>query len=115
MCGLVLDALQAIGQTCELDIGDNPLKRDGQNYLKPLELQLAAYRREDPPPIPQLAAPVTLVNKVVDQLTGPGTTPKQHATADLCLIAFYYLLRVGEYTHPRKQGATRTIQFRFQT
>ena len=27
--------------------------------------------------------------------------PKQHAMGDLAIIAFYYLLRVGEYTKPK--------------
>ena len=44
---------------------------------------------------------------------------KERAIADLILIAFFYLLRVGEYTTPRRVRrnnewvrATRTIQFR---
>jgi hypothetical protein len=45
--------------------------------------------------------------------------PKARAIGDLGLIAFFYLLRVGEYTRPRyvkvqgiKKRATRTVQFR---
>jgi len=45
--------------------------------------------------------------------------PRQHATGDLSVIAFYFLLRSGEYTKPRlvkRNGrmvrATRTVQFR---
>eukprot|EP00957_Ditylum_brightwellii_P158818 12088355-Ditylum_brightwellii.AAC.1 len=41
------------------------------------------------------------------------------AAADLTLVSFYFLLRVGEYTLPRKvtcngvwKQATRTVQFR---
>jgi hypothetical protein len=51
-----------------------------------------------------------------------GYASKQHieqAKGDLGIIAFYYLLRVGEYTKPRytstngiKKRATRTVQFR---
>jgi hypothetical protein len=47
-----------------------------------------------------------------------NTTAEQQAIADLSLIAFFYLLRVGEYTAPRfvnNNGrtvrATRTVQF----
>lgn len=43
---------------------------------------------------------------------------KAMAVADLSIIAFYYLLRVGEYTQPKfitvagkKVRATRTVQF----
>ena len=47
--------------------------------------------------------------------------PHQQAVGDLTVIAFYYLLRSGEYTKPRlvkRNGkmvrATRTVQFRVQ-
>jgi hypothetical protein len=54
------------------------------------------------------------------QETGYKTkSPTQQAIGDLGLIAFYYLLRVGEYTKPRystsngvKRRSTRTVQFR---
>jgi hypothetical protein len=36
------------------------------------------------------------------------------ATADLTAIAFFFLLRVGEYTMPKRTVQTRTIQFRLQ-
>jgi len=42
------------------------------------------------------------------------TTAKEQAVGDLGLIAFFYLLRVGEYTQKRKYPSTRTIQFRFR-
>jgi hypothetical protein len=77
-------------------------------------------KREDPPSIPQLAVPVSVpiqCYKIAYQAT--ATTAKDRATADLILIAFFYLLRVGEYTTPRRVKknnewvrATRTIQFR---
>jgi hypothetical protein len=34
------------------------------------------------------------------------------ATADLVTIAFFFLLRVGEYTMPAASRSTRTVQFR---
>ena len=41
------------------------------------------------------------------------TNYAQQATGDLVLIAFYYLLRVGEYTtKTRRKKKTRTRQFR---
>jgi hypothetical protein len=39
---------------------------------------------------------------------------KQQAINDLINIAFYFLLRVGEYTYTSKKAKTRTIQFRVQ-
>lgn len=38
--------------------------------------------------------------------------PKTQTMADLCLIAFYFLLRVGEYTHHGSKDQRRTQQFR---
>ena len=113
-CGRVQTAIRAVSQTCELDNGESPIRKGPKEYLKPLELLFAGYRKQDPDSVPELAVPVTLVNQIVTQYTAPGTTAKDHAIADLSLIAFYFLLRVGEYTHPRKKGTTRTQQFRFQ-
>ena len=51
---------------------------------------------------------------MAEKASDPGTT----ATGHLILIAFYYLLRVGEYTKPKfttqngkRIRATRTVQF----
>jgi hypothetical protein len=75
------------------------------------------FRRLDPPTTPQLAVPVTVANECF--LTSKHSdNPKKQAAGCLALIAFYYLLRVGEYTKPRmvtRNGAriraTRTVQF----
>jgi hypothetical protein len=77
-------------------------------------------KREDPPSIPQLAVPVAVPIKCHDMAYSTNCA-KQQATADLALIAFFYLLRVGEYTAPRQVRrnnewvrATRTVQFRIK-
>ena len=44
-------------------------------------------------------------------LTG---TEKQKAVADIAIIAFYYLLRVGEYTHTPASTKKLTQAFRLQ-
>jgi hypothetical protein len=74
-------------------------------------------RRNDPPAIPQLAVPITVANAVYD--AGLQSEIQHVRTVGaLTLIAFYFLLRVGEYTQPRyvikggvKVHATRTKQF----
>ena len=79
-------------------------------------------RREDPPSIPQLAVPVAVpIECYTHAYNNNRTSTRLKATADLTLIAFFYLLRVGEYTAPRTVirnntivRATRTIQFRTQ-
>ena len=41
-----------------------------------------------------------------------AATPCDRATAHLIVLAFYFLLRVGEYTLPSESRLTRTVQFR---
>ena len=77
------------------------------------------YRREDPPAIPQLAIPITVPNACFTKALA-SEDPKTRASGSLIMIAFYFLLRVGEYTRPRyvnrngeRVRATRTIQFSY--
>ena len=75
-------------------------------------------RRQDPPAVPQIAVPVTVPN-FLGTAGAASSNHKIKALGDLTLIAFYYLLRVGEYTRPRTVvaangqivRATRTVQF----
>lgn len=75
------------------------------------------FRREDPPSIPQLAVPISVPN-LCYQAGKASKNDFKMATGCLTLIAFYYLLRVGEYTKPKfvtrngeRVRATRTVQF----
>jgi hypothetical protein len=80
---------------------------------------IEGWRRDDPPATPQLAVPISVPNACFDaafKTSHPGI----QATGSLCIIAFFYLLRVGEYTKPRtamrngqRVSATRTKQFSF--
>ena len=95
----------------------SPLYRAPKCYTLPIERCIEGMRREDPPAIPQLAVQVTVPNEMAR--TGYASTSSLlQAIGDLAIIAFYYLLRVGEYTKPRfvtingrQVRATRTVQF----
>ena len=70
------------------------------------------YRQADPKTTPQLAVPVSLTAHLLDCVKD---RPLKHrsrdqAIADLVCTAFYYLLRVGEYTKQPK--GRRTVPFR---
>ena len=84
------------------------------SYWYPLQSALNKYRRDDPRSTPQLAVPVMTVEHLLTQHTQWTANnyhcPHREAKADLCNIAFYYLLRVGEYTRPRSQS-TNTRPF----
>ena len=108
---MVSVALRAIGATCELDGRPNPLYRAEGRYLRPLERQLEAFKREDPPPQHKLAVPVTVVEHLA-KVADVANTSRDCAISDLTCIAFYYLLRVGEYTFHSDKQKRRTRQFR---
>lgn len=45
----------------------------------------------------------------------PGTDVKDAVTGDWAMIAFYYLLRIGEYTVKEKRNDTKqTVNFRMK-
>jgi len=72
---------------------------------------LEGFERKDPPSQPRLAIPL-LVIKHLQLQAKASTSQKTKSFADLCAIAFYYLLRVGEYTYKSPSRKSRTIAFR---
>lgn len=116
----VTDALTAISTTCELVGKQSPFLKAEATYLLPIKRCIEGLRRQDAPPVPQLAVPIDVPVQVYRAAhVLQSTTPAKQAMGDLALIGFYYLLRSGEYTKPRfaivngrKISATRTKQFR---
>ena len=113
----VTDALSAISTTIQLASQRSPVYREDQKYTLAIERMVEGFRREDPPSIPQLAVPVIVPNACYEASMKTSNIKLRH-TGSLVIIAFYYLLRVGEYTKPRtvqRNGkairATRTKQF----
>ena len=102
--------------TISLDIGLNPTKLAHSDRLIPrLSQMIEGWRKEDPPTIKKLPveADVPELLSHVGSLTTANALDK--AIGDLALIAFYYLLRVGEYTvKTARNNSKQTIQFRLQ-
>lgn len=106
-------AIRAVGQTIQLACRKDPTKVDGgRERIFQLRRLLESYRRTDPPPKPQLAVPVEVVEHLQRQAAATGHGTVSSSIADLATIAFFFLLRVGEYTMPAANRRTRTIQFR---
>jgi hypothetical protein len=59
---------------------------------------LDGYWKVDPPTRKKLPVQADVPELLVKQAYQSLTTQRQRATADLTMVAFYYLLRVGEYT-----------------
>ena len=105
-------AFRAISTTMQLEGKFNPLAESQNKYPKAISQLLEGYTREDPPPQPKLAIPIMVPEYI--QLTNRGKSDKNDAIANLCIIAFYYLLRVGEYTYHKPSDTRRSEQFRIK-
>jgi hypothetical protein len=102
----VSKALRAVGQKYILDGHPDPQRAlPAQQALDlPIAHLLKKYHDDDPPAEPKLA----ILMSTVDTIAQKYTFSYHHkAVADLCTIAFFYLLRVGEYTTPAPTAQQR--------
>jgi hypothetical protein len=92
-------ALRAIAQKYVLDGYPDPRHASPaqQSLDLPIAWLLKKYGNEDPPPQPKLAVPISTITGIAEKYRW---TAHLNAVADLVIIAFFYLLRVGEYTSP---------------
>ena len=109
----VSKALCAVGQKYVLDGHPDPRRASpAQQALDlPIAHLLKKYHDDDPPAEPKLAIPMSTVETIARKYT---FSYHHRAVADLCIIAIFYLLRVGEYTTPAPaaQRLKRTIALR---
>jgi hypothetical protein len=80
-------------------------------YHQKISQLIEGYRHNDPAPKHKLAVPLTVPTYMYNY--GKTGNAKHKATRNMALIAFYYLLRVGEYTREGNKY-TRTQQFQVQ-
>jgi hypothetical protein len=113
----VTDALAAVSKTIQLAGEQSPIYEAKDVYKENIGRMVEGYRRDDPPAVPQLAVPITVPNFCYKS-TQNSKHQKLKTAGELVMMAFYYLLRVGEYTKPKfvhrnghKVRATRTKQF----
>jgi hypothetical protein len=112
----VASALTAVGQTIALDYEINPTKPIGSSNLLPhLQQMLDGWAKEDPPTLKQLPVEADVPEYLASMATLPLASPLDRAIGDLAVIAFYYLLRIGEYTSKGKRNESKqTVQFKFE-
>lgn len=71
------------------------------------------WRKEDPPTVKKLPVAIDVPELLSAVGAEPTANALDQAVGDLVLIAFYYLLRVGEYTvKGRRNNTKQTVQFR---
>ncbi len=86
-----------------------------EKFLPALQVMKEAYSKEDLPTRKILPVEADASELLVEIGYGKSGTPHAQAIGDLALIAFYYLLLVGEYTVKGKRNNTKqTVQFKFK-
>lgn len=94
----------------------NPLKMKGTDkLLHPLGVMLSGFKTWDKPVQKKLPVEVDLVELICNLGQLDSASVKDAVVGDWCLIAFYYLLRVGEYTEKNIREQTKqTVEFRMK-
>ena len=76
---------------------------------------LDGYRKVDPPTRKKLPVQADVVELLVNTAYHQGSSLGQQAMADLTLIAFDYLLCIGEYTIKGSRNNTKkTVQYKYE-
>ena len=97
-------------------VGTNPTKILGSDkFLPALQIMLEGYAKDDPPTRKMLPIETDVPELLIEMGYSKAGTPHTRAVGDLTLIAFYYLLRIGEYTVKSKRNNTKqTVQFKLE-
>ena len=78
----------------------NPVKLNNSKELVPrLSETLSGFRKVDPPTMKKMPVEVDVPELLAQAGMECNATELTKAVGDLALIAFYYLIRVGEYTY----------------
>jgi hypothetical protein len=107
-------ALAAINKTISLATRQQPLKENGtSNFLFAIAETISGFAKEDPPVEKKLPVAVDVVEYLVKRgYHMPDADEQSRAVGDWSLIAFYYLLRIGEYTVKGKRNDSKqTVNF----
>ena len=108
--GTVSTAISAIGQEIAMAGGSdfNPVKISGTDkFLHPIDRMLKGFKNDDPATVKKLPIEVDVAEYLVDGAADEVATARERRVADLTLVAFYYLLRVGEYTSRYRNSKER--------
>ena len=76
---------------------------------------IEGWEKSDPKTVKMMPVEADVPEYIASIATLPDATELDKAIGDLVLIAFYYLLRIGEYTCKNKRNNSKqTIQFKFE-
>ncbi len=114
--GTVSDALLAVGEEIRRMVDADPRLQPGTDKLRrPLKDYLRALARDDPPPTRLQPVSLAIIRHLLT-MAPPAETAKAttfHATRDLIIIGFFFLLRAGEYVWTSNRASdARSSPFR---
>ena len=97
-------------------VGNNPAKILGSDkFLPALQIMIEGYAKDDPPTRKMLPIEADVPELLIEMGYSKSGMAQTRAIGDLTLIAFYYLLRIGEYTVKSKRNNTKqTVQFKLE-
>jgi hypothetical protein len=105
----VEDALRAVGQKFAR-MGTPDIRKDSTGNIDfRIQRQLRHYAKLDPPPARVKPVPITIILYILRQAYGAVRHPDRCAIANVIVIAFFYLLRPGEYTGTTSDDAAFTL------
>ena len=109
-------ALTAVGQTIALAHKINPVKLNNSKELVPrLSEMLSGFQKVDPPTMKKMPIEVDVPELLVKTGMDCTATELTKVVGDLSLIAFYYVLQVGEYKTKCSRNSTKqTKQFKLE-
>jgi len=101
-------AVMAIGQKIDVEHQINPTKMPASDKLLPrIAEMLARWAKLDPPTQKKLPVEADVPEFLSEIACACSASELTKAVGDLALIAFYYLLRIGEYTVKRSRNGTK--------
>ena len=93
----VEDALRSIGQMFA-SVGTRDIRKDAVGAIDfRLQRQLRAYGKEDPPPGRVKPIPVAILHHALQRAALQPNNQAMAAIVDMTVIAYFFLLRPGEY------------------
>jgi hypothetical protein len=98
----------AVGQRIALACNENPTKVIGsKKLLLALQIMIDGCTKADPPTQKKLPVKAVVPELLIKMGYGKSGSIHAQAIGDLSLIAFYYLLRIGEYAVKRQRDRTK--------
>ena len=114
--GTVSGELSDVGTTVDLAYEGNPTKVQVEKSLVPILAQMMeGWRKEDSPTKIKMTVGIDVPEFLVELGMETYATEMVKVVGDWEVIAFYYLLRLGEYTMKKQRNETKQmVQFKLE-